>query len=189
MRKQRRDVRKIERERERERERRKARRRRGTYGSVALDGRTISEMPWKILKVPRQYASHLSRVHFISSFYSIFIFCPPNVGGLARDVTTPRGDTTRLLTHSTTPADRSTYSIRISLNAVCPNSNPLLSLFDFLLQRINEHLRRETYRSGNDRWRGKRKKPGFSSRGSEKRTERSYRKGGKKKRKKKGIDR
>lgn len=72
--------------------------RRGTYGSVVLDGRTVSEMPWKILKVPRQYASHLSWVHFISSFYSISIFCSNVVTSHATSHT-PRGDTTRPVAH------------------------------------------------------------------------------------------
>lgn len=72
--------------------------RRGTYGSVVLDGRTVSEMPWKILKVPRQYASHLSWVHFISSFYSISIFCS-NVVTSHATFHTPRGDTTRPVAH------------------------------------------------------------------------------------------
>lgn len=59
----------------------------------------VSEMPWKILKVPRQYASHLSH-GFISSrpFYSIFIFCPNLAAIFARD-DTERRDMTRLLTH------------------------------------------------------------------------------------------
>lgn len=68
------------------------------YGSVVLDGRTVSEMPWKILKVPRQYASHLSWVHFISSFYSISIFCSNVVTSHATSHT-PRGDTTRPVAH------------------------------------------------------------------------------------------
>lgn len=74
----------------------------GTWSRGGRSRRTyyprVSEMPWKILKVPRQYASHLSRVHFISSFYSIFIFCP-NLGTIFARDDTERRDMTRLLTH------------------------------------------------------------------------------------------
>lgn len=68
--------------------------------------------------------SPLTGSFHLSSFYSIFIFCPPNVGGLARDVPTPRGDTTRLLTHSPPPSI-ARLIVYVSLNAVCSNSSPL----------------------------------------------------------------
>ena len=79
--------------------------------------------------------SPLTGSFHLSSFYSIFIFCPPNVGGLARDVPTPRGDTTRLLTHSPT-LDRSTYSICIAKRRLLQFQSPLsLSLSSIFFSR------------------------------------------------------